>query len=229
VGRQGYYRDSDLSTYWLRARFYDPLSGRFTSRDLLGFEAGDVNLYRYVGNDPTNAADPSGLQNCNKKCGVKTFVVTYNKPPKSGLEVRGYFLAISFRITFKKDKDHAPEKCEFKQYVRYYEFTWNGDDQLKKGQKEWRADKYSRDDDLKSRPRTDTEFEANDFPGISADAVKLLSKGDKLKWVTEWKQVVIDTTTKKEVAQRGPHKVTMETDPGWPKVKWIGVPKTLDK
>jgi len=27
----------------------------------LGFEAGDANLYRYVGNGPTNATDPSGL------------------------------------------------------------------------------------------------------------------------------------------------------------------------
>lgn len=27
----------------------------------LGFKAGDTNLYRYVGNSPTNATDPSGL------------------------------------------------------------------------------------------------------------------------------------------------------------------------
>ena len=26
-----------------------------------GFDAGDGDLYRYVGNDPTNATDPSGL------------------------------------------------------------------------------------------------------------------------------------------------------------------------
>jgi hypothetical protein len=28
----------------------------------LGFEAGDANLYRYVGNDPTDLVDPSGLE-----------------------------------------------------------------------------------------------------------------------------------------------------------------------
>ncbi len=28
---------------------------------VIGFEAGDANLYRYVGNSPTNATDPSGL------------------------------------------------------------------------------------------------------------------------------------------------------------------------
>ena len=32
------------------------------SLDPFGFEAGDPNLYRYVGNGPTNATDPSGLK-----------------------------------------------------------------------------------------------------------------------------------------------------------------------
>ena len=30
-------------------------------RDPLGFAAGDVNLYRYVGNEPPNFNDPFGL------------------------------------------------------------------------------------------------------------------------------------------------------------------------
>jgi hypothetical protein len=32
------------------------------SEDPLGFAAGDANLYRYVGNDPVNATDPSGKE-----------------------------------------------------------------------------------------------------------------------------------------------------------------------
>jgi RHS repeat-associated protein len=40
---------------------YDPNVGRWTAQDPIGFEGGDVNLYRYVGNHPTNATDPSGL------------------------------------------------------------------------------------------------------------------------------------------------------------------------
>ncbi len=35
--------------------------GRWISEDPIGFAAGDANLYRYVGNSPTNATDPSGL------------------------------------------------------------------------------------------------------------------------------------------------------------------------
>jgi hypothetical protein len=30
------------------------------AKDPIGFDAGDANLYRYVGNDPTNRVDPSG-------------------------------------------------------------------------------------------------------------------------------------------------------------------------
>lgn len=40
---------------------YDPSSGRWLIEDPIGFDAGDVNLYRYVGNNPTNAIDPTGL------------------------------------------------------------------------------------------------------------------------------------------------------------------------
>lgn len=41
---------------------YDPTIGRFVSEDPIAFEGGDVNLYRYVQNGPTDATDPSGLQ-----------------------------------------------------------------------------------------------------------------------------------------------------------------------
>ncbi len=60
IGYAGYQLDSVLTFYHDRSRTYDPGTGRFTSVDVLGFAAGDVNLYRYVGNSPTNATDPSG-------------------------------------------------------------------------------------------------------------------------------------------------------------------------
>ena len=40
---------------------YDPSIGRWTQEDPIGFAGGDVNLYRYVGNSPTNHTDPTGL------------------------------------------------------------------------------------------------------------------------------------------------------------------------
>jgi len=42
-------------------RWYDPATGRWLSRDPIGFAAGDANLYRYVGNDSTNWIDPGGV------------------------------------------------------------------------------------------------------------------------------------------------------------------------
>src|SRR4051812_17169625 len=41
---------------------FDPGIGRWFGEDPIDFGAGDADLYRYVGNNPTNATDPSGLQ-----------------------------------------------------------------------------------------------------------------------------------------------------------------------
>jgi hypothetical protein len=40
---------------------FDPTVGRFFQEDPMGFDAGDPNLYRYVGNDPANNTDPTGM------------------------------------------------------------------------------------------------------------------------------------------------------------------------
>lgn len=39
---------------------YDPTVGRFITEDPIGFDGGDANEYRYAGNSPTNATDPTG-------------------------------------------------------------------------------------------------------------------------------------------------------------------------
>ncbi len=51
--------DDDL--YYYRARYYDPTTQRFLSEDPIGFGIGDFNFYRYVGNNPVNFRDPTGL------------------------------------------------------------------------------------------------------------------------------------------------------------------------
>jgi RHS repeat-associated protein len=60
-GYAGREWDAALGLSYNRARVYDPGTGRWLSDDPLGFAAGDVNLYRYVGNQPTTNTDPSGL------------------------------------------------------------------------------------------------------------------------------------------------------------------------
>ncbi len=54
----GEQRDSESSLYYLRARYYDPGIGRFLTHDPLP----GANLYAYVGNNPVNFVDPTGLQ-----------------------------------------------------------------------------------------------------------------------------------------------------------------------
>lgn len=76
VGREGYYLDGDLYTYWLRARIYEPVTGRFTSRDQRGFwsfnnhlfsDSGNSPIYvttafGYAKNNPSNLVQPSGQE-----------------------------------------------------------------------------------------------------------------------------------------------------------------------
>jgi RHS repeat-associated protein len=59
-GWQGADYDPQTGLQYHRARYYSPSAGTWTSQDPIAFGAGDANLYRYGGNSPTNATDPSG-------------------------------------------------------------------------------------------------------------------------------------------------------------------------
>jgi RHS repeat-associated protein len=59
-GFTGRENDTETGLNYYRARYQDPSTGQFVSQDPLGFGGGDSNIYRYVGNSPTNRIDPSG-------------------------------------------------------------------------------------------------------------------------------------------------------------------------
>ncbi len=65
AGEYGYTRDSAAVEY-VRARYLNVLQGRWMSADPLRFEAGDYNLYRYVGNQPAGGIDYETLNPLNK-------------------------------------------------------------------------------------------------------------------------------------------------------------------
>ncbi len=52
--------DSETGLYYYAYRYYDPLTGRWPSRDPIG-EEGKINLYGFVGNDALNYFDLMGL------------------------------------------------------------------------------------------------------------------------------------------------------------------------
>ena len=61
--------DDDTGLYYLRARYYDPSSGRFVSKDTYEGQIDNpltLNLYTYVYNNPLIYSDPSGM------CGVNS-------------------------------------------------------------------------------------------------------------------------------------------------------------
>jgi RHS repeat-associated protein len=59
---QGLKWDSDLAAYDSRRRILSPTTGRFFQLDPIGINAGDMNLYRAVANDPLGLLDPTGEQ-----------------------------------------------------------------------------------------------------------------------------------------------------------------------
>jgi RHS repeat-associated protein len=61
-GFQGLERDQESGLNHANLRDGDPRTGGWLQPDKIGFLAGDTNLYRIVGNGPTNGTDPSGLE-----------------------------------------------------------------------------------------------------------------------------------------------------------------------
>jgi len=60
-GFAGGLYDADTGLTRFGARDYDAQVGRWVSKDSILFDGGQANLYVYVGNDPVNRRDPSGL------------------------------------------------------------------------------------------------------------------------------------------------------------------------
>jgi len=78
-------RDDGNGLYYARQRYFDPALGKWLSADPIGFDGG-LNLHAYVGNNPPNFVDPSGLielypdENQYPSEELKAFRKEYNWP-----------------------------------------------------------------------------------------------------------------------------------------------------
>ncbi len=61
--------DGITQQYYLRARFYNPVIGRFTQEDV--YRGDGLNLYAYCGNNPVRYYDPSGYGRTPKPIDIK--------------------------------------------------------------------------------------------------------------------------------------------------------------
>ena len=85
VGQFG-VMDEGNGLIFMRARYYDANTGKFTSPDPIGINGGDFNFYRYVDNNPLSYIDPIGLHKNDR--GLKNypqkFVDWLHKDQKDG-------------------------------------------------------------------------------------------------------------------------------------------------
>jgi RHS repeat-associated protein len=89
--------DKETGIYFYRARYYDPIDGRFVSKDPLSFAAGDVNLFNYVGANVINRTDLFGLWGDDVHSGINSKGYgTYNWATSVGFSnSEAYVLAVA--------------------------------------------------------------------------------------------------------------------------------------
>ena len=74
----GQQLDPITQQYYLRARFYNPVIGRFTQEDT--YRGDGLNLYAYCANNPVYYVDPSGNVICKKKYNTLKEKIKNNTP-----------------------------------------------------------------------------------------------------------------------------------------------------
>ena len=97
---RGEQYDSDLALYYLRARYYNPATGRFMSRDPAEAKLTDpatLHRYLYAGGDPINRVDPMGEEAfLESKLLKKMITVTYYSVVLPAVVICGEVSIINF-------------------------------------------------------------------------------------------------------------------------------------
>ena len=101
-GYAGQYTDAESGLQYLQARYYDPATAQFLTRDPLG----SANQpYVYVGDSPVNATDPSGTFGCwppwdaNKCSNALTDTATAFRNSDLGRTANGWADGVTFGLS----------------------------------------------------------------------------------------------------------------------------------
>ena len=112
-GRFGYTGQMwipELGMWHYKARIYSPTLGRFLQTDPVGYED-QVNLYAYVGNDPVNHTDPTGMRSCGRFCWEADQPIAGRPNTRTPDDARAYARA-NARDVAVRDADEAFRKSE---------------------------------------------------------------------------------------------------------------------
>jgi RHS repeat-associated protein len=113
---------SDIDTQLVRfgARDYDPAIGRWSAKDPILFKAKQSNLYVYVGNDPVNTLDPSGLDGSAFGCGLGGLFGLYGGFAEIGLDFHDYsLLPTDLYFTYARGPGIGMDLGPYANYTRY--------------------------------------------------------------------------------------------------------------
>ena len=95
---QGRWYSWEAGLHFFRARWYDPIAGRWLSKDPIGI-AGGLNQYVFCGNDPVNSRDPLGFceeQNPDGRWTQATWKDKINSWHYRNTKYAGYLLTTAF-------------------------------------------------------------------------------------------------------------------------------------
>jgi len=128
--------DSNLGFYYLRARYMNPNTGRFWTRDSFAgdkFDPPSLHRYTYVQNNPVNMIDPTGNQTSAAEVGLTGVIIGRIASQLALATVKALVTACALQLTatvvanqaFDIDTSNVPGPCTFRNRSQGYRILFH--------------------------------------------------------------------------------------------------------